>query len=321
MNKIKAKVRGSISILAITTVITASLAGGYYYVDHQADIQAQDTLSKLVDDAKAEGVNLSYSTVDASPLYRSVSISNFKIKGNEQEPDINLGNIEISGFNWQTLNQEKATLPPSMAIKIDNASLQLNPSMIQNDPDLQALVDTFGEKINFSTHFSYALDPETGLLSISSTDTMVDNFYFNTELSFGGADWLATFDVESAEKPLVGMMSTTLNTFSFTFKNQGIIEKIRAVAAKKTGRSQEQLTQESVNQIKQLQYVAEQNWGPLFVPMIDEVLKFTQQPQQLHVSINPEKALTSNDFMLAFMGGDAGLLALIKQAQIKVKAN
>jgi len=321
VNKFKAKLRGSISILALTAIIASSLAGSYYYIDQKADTRAQHTLSKVVDDAKSEGVELTYSSVDASPLLRNITVSDFKILGNSQEPDITLGHISITGFNWHDLNQETDKLPLALSIDIQNAVLHLKPSMVENDADLQALVKTFGSQINFSSHFAYSLNQESGLLSISTTETVVDNFSFNSDLTIGSAAWLAEIDANSEDKPLSELMSTTLNTLSITFNNDGIIEKIRSVAAKKTGQSQEQLTQDSVDQIKQLQQVAQKNWGPLFVPMIDELIKFTIKPQQLHITINPEAPLNGDDFMLAFIGGDAGLLTLIEQAHIQLKAN
>jgi len=312
---------GSISLLAIAVLVTSSLAGAYYYIDNKADTQAQQTLSQLIDDAKSEGVQLSYNTVDASPLFRSVSISGFEIKGHAEEPDILLGNVNITGFNWQNLNQDDSKFPSSMSIIIDNASLHLKPSMVKSDATIQALIDNFGEQVAFSSHFSYALDQDSGVLSISTTETLIDNFYLNSELTLGGANWLAELDTQSKEEPLSKMMSTTLNTFSITFKNHGVIEKIRAIAAKQTGQTQEHLTQESVTQIKQLQIVAERNWGPLFVPMIDELIKFTMKPEQLTIRINPEQAIDIDAIMLGMMGGDAALLELIKQARIEIKAN
>ena len=321
LNKIKAKIRGSISLLAMTALVTSSLAGVYYYIDNKADTQAQHTLSQLLEDAKDEGVQLSYNSVDASPLLRSVSISGFKIKGNADEPDITLGNVNITGFNWQNLDQDTSQLPLSMSITVDNALLHLKPSMVKNDANIQALIDNFGEQVAFSTHLSYALDQDSGILKISTTDTVIDNFYFNSELTLGGANWLAELDTQSKEDPFSEVMSTTLNTFSIIFKNEGIIEKIRAIAAKQTGQTQEQLTRQSVNDIKRLQIVAEKNWGPLFVPMIDELIKFTIKPEQLTIRINPEQAITSDAFMLGLLGGDAALLELIKQAQIEIKAN
>ncbi len=313
--------RGSISIVTIASIVIISLAAAYYYIDNKADLRAQHTLIQLVDDAKAEGVELNYTTVDASPLFRSVVISDFKISGGVQEPDITLGLINITGFNWQDLNQENGQLPLAMSIKIDNASLYLKPSMIENDDDLQALVNAFGERINFSIHFAYTLNETSGLLTISTTETMADNFTLNSELSFGSAGWLASTDANSNKKPMQDMMSTTLNSLSIDFKNNGIIEKIRSVAAKKTGNSTQDLVQDSVVQIKQLQHVAQKNWGPLFVPMIDELLKFTVKPEQLKISINPKQPLTTDDLILGMMGGDTGLLTLIKQAQIEIKAN
>lgn len=322
MNRIRTKLRGSISLLTLSALVATGLAGAYAYIDNKADTRAQQTLAKLVDEASEEGVALSYSDVDASPLLRSVSISDFAIKGSEQEPDLSLGDINISGFNWQDLHSENTQLPASMTITIDNGTVALKPSMVKENPDIQSVIDTFGEQINFSTHFAYVLNQQTGVLTLSTTETVVDNFSFNSELAFGGATWLAELDAESGEKPgTADMMSTTLNELSMTFKNDGFIEKIRSIAATKTGQSPQQLTDESVQQLNDMKVVAEQNWGPVLVPMIDELIKFTLKPEQLHFAINPEQGLKSNDFLMAFMGGDAGLLALITQAQIEIKAN
>ena len=322
MNTFKAKKnRGSISILTLSAILASALAAAYYYVDNKADTRAQHTLSQLIDDAESEGVDLSYSNVDASPLFRSVSITNFTIKGNAQEPDITLGNINITGFNWQDLQQENTKLPASMSIAIDDSSIHIKPSMIETDRNIQDLVDSFGNKINFSSLLSYELNKDSGILSISTTETMVDNFYFNSELSFGNANGLAEIDADLQQQPMAEIMSTTLNTLSINFKNHGIIEKIRAIATKKTGTSQKELLQQSINHMTELKQLAENNWGPIFSPMIDELIKFATKPQQLQLSIHPKQSLNGDAFILAFMGGDAGLLELIKKANIKIEAN
>ena len=320
--KIKHSINGSISLLAIVTLVTASLGGAYYLLDQKADKHAQESLSRLVDDAQSKGVELKYKTVDASPLTRSISITNFEIKGKEQEPDINLGNIKITGFNWQNLNNKQSQLPPKMTISINNGTLDIKPSMSANDANLEALVATFGEKLHFSTQLAYDFNQDKGVLNISTSEILNDNFHFNTKLSFGGTDWLAEINTtDTKNKPMSDMMKTTLNSLFITFKNDGIIEKIRSVATKRTGQTQEQLTQEAVANMQQLRIVAEKNWGPVFVPMIDELIKFAKKPEQLHLAINPDKPLDSNTFMLAMMGGDAALLDLIKKAQIKIVAN
>jgi len=320
--KIKHSINGSISLLAIVTLVTASLGGAYYLLDQKADKHAQESLSRLVDDAQSKGVELKYKTVDASPLTRSISITNFEIKGKEQEPDINLGNIKITGFNWQNLNNKQSQLPPKMTISINNGTLDIKPSMSANDANLEALVATFGEKLHFSTQLAYDFNQDKGVLNISTSEILNDNFHFNTKLSFGGTDWLAEINTtDTKNKPMSDMMKTTLNSLSITFKNDGIIEKIRSVATKRTGQTQEQLTKEAVANMQQLRIVAEKNWGPVFVPMIDELIKFAKKPEQLHLAINPAKPLDSNTFMLAMMGGDAALLDLIKKAQIKIVAN
>ena len=321
LNTSKTEQHGRISLLTIAFILIAILASGYYYIDHKADIRAQDIMSKFVEQARADGVELHYQDIDASPLFRRVSISDFEIKGNEQEPDIQLKNIKITGFGFNALEDETSTLPLSMTVDIENGTLHLKPTMVEADTDLQALVETFDEYIQFSTHFSYELDTETGELTLSTTETVVDNFHFSTELSFGNANWLAELDAQSPEQPSTDMMSTTLNTLTIAFENYGIIEKVRSVAIKKTGKSKQQLTQDSINQLKQLKLIAEKNWGNLFIPMIDEVIKFSAEPQRLELSIHPEKPLGATIFMSAFMSGDAGLLELIKQARIEIKAN
>ncbi len=72
------------------------LAGAYAYIDNQADLGAREAITSIIDDAKVQGVDISYDAIDASPIARSVTLQNFKIHGNEQEPDIILGNLVIS---------------------------------------------------------------------------------------------------------------------------------------------------------------------------------------------------------------------------------
>lgn len=322
LNKNQTGQYGSISILTIAIMLIVILASGYYYIDHKADIRAQDTINNLVEQARSEGVELHYQDIDASPLFRRVSISGFELKGNQQEPDILLKSIHITGFDFNSLKNETSTIPLSMKVDIDHGSIYLKPTMVKADSDLQALVETFDQYIQFSTHFSYQLDTESGELTSTTTGTLVDSFYFSTELSFGSANWLAKLDAQSTEQASEDdMRSTTLNALAITFENYGIIDKLRSVAIKKTGQSKQQLIQDSINQLQQLKRIAEKNWGKLFTPMIDELIRFSEDPKRLELSIDPEKPLGTSVFLNAFLRGDAGLLELLKQARIKIKAN
>lgn len=316
--------KGSISLLVIMGIVTTALAGSYLYLDRQADSRATATMTSLVDEAQSQGVALSYSSVDASPLSQTVEITNFSILGNELEPDIKLGNVVMEGFNWQDLNNNQNKLPLAMSITIKNGELYLKQSMVESSTELQSLVRIFGDTIPFSTKLTYELEPTQKLLKLSLTQTVEENFIFSSEAILGNMDWLTTVEGHHQQLPAQAMseaMNSTLNSLSITYKNTGLIEKIRADISKQTGKTNEQLTQESIAQLQQLQMTSSQHWGQIFTPLIDEMIIFSSEPKQLKLDIDPIQPLTGQDFMMAFMGGEAGLIKLIEDAQMKLKAN
>ncbi len=324
MNKNKSKMKGSISLLVIAGIVTTALVGSYFYLDRQADSRATATMISLVDEAQSQGLVLSYSSVDASPLTQTVEIIDFSIIGDEQEADIHLGNVVMKGFSWQDLNDNQDKLPQEMSINVKHGELHLKKSMVETNTNLQSLVRIFGDTIPFSTKVTYKLDPTQKLLKLSLSQTVEDNFFFNSEATLGNMDWLSSIDSQQTQMPapaMSGAMNTTLNSLSITYKNTGLIEKIRADISTQTGKSTEQLTQESVAQLKQLQMTSAQHWGPVFTPFIDEIIKFSSDPKQLKLAIAPVQPLTGQDFMMAFMGGEASLIKLIEDAQIRLKAN
>lgn len=316
--------KGSISLLVIAGIVTTALAGSYFYLDRQADSRATATMISLVDEAQSQGLVLSYSSVDASPLTQTVEIIDFSIIGDEQEADIHLGNVVMKGFSWQDLNDNQDKLPKEMSIIVKHGELHLKKSMVETNTNLQSLVRIFGDTIPFSTKVTYKFDPTQKQLKLSLSQTVEDNFIFNSEATLGNMDWLTSLDSTQTKMPasaMPGAMNTTLNSLSITYKNTGLIEKIRADISTQTGKTTEQLTQESVAQLKELQITSAQHWGPVFTPFIDEIIKFSSNPKQLKLAIAPVEPLTGQYFMMAFMGGEASLIKLIEDAQIRLKAN
>ncbi|MDO7597012.1 MAG: hypothetical protein MUR51_04925 [Pseudomonadota bacterium] len=324
MNKNRPKMRGSISLLAIAGIVTTALAGSYFYLDSEADSRATATMISLVDEAQSQGMALSYSSVDASPLTQTVEITDFSITGNEQEANIHLGNIVMTGFSWQDLNNNQNKLPQEMSINIKHGELHLKRTMLETSTSLQSLVSIFGDTIPFSTKVTYKLDPTHKLLKLSLTQTVEENFFFDSEATLGHMDWLTKVERQQTQIPAQAMseaMNSTLNSLSITYKNTGLIEKIRADISRQTGKTNEQLTQESIEQLQQLQMTAAQHWGPVLTPLIDEMIKFSSDPKQLKLDVAPVQPLTGQYFMMAFIGGEANLIKLIEDAQIRLKAN
>ena len=320
----KSRMQGSLSIVTVLFIILAVLAGSYAYIDNQADLRAEKAVISIVEDAKMQGVELSYDAIDVSPIARNITLQNFKIHGNEQEPDVILGNLVISGLNWQALHEDNQDrLPLSMNLDITDGKILLDEEMIGDDPDLQAFVDVMGNELKFSTHANYHVNEATGLLTASVAQSVINNFSFQINFSLGNTGWLAFVD---ANEPLVSdnltldLLATTLNSLSITFRNNGMIEKIRSVSAKQTGLSNDQLTQQAVSQLRQMQS-ALQNHSPVYSLMIEELIKFTQQPGQLLISIDPEQPLTSDDLLKVVMGGQSAPFDLMKKAQLFIKAN
>lgn len=316
--------KGSINLLVIAAIVTSTIAGSYYYIDRQADSRATEKMISLVDEAKSQGVLLSYSSVDASPLLQTVEISNLQITGKEQEPDIRLGNVTMKGFSWQDLNNKQNNFPTKMSIDIKNGELDLKNSMFEADAEMQTFERIFGDVIPFSTYITYKFDPTDKWLKLSLTQTVEESFFFNSSIILGNMEWITLVDKQQTQMPVQMMseaMSSTLNNLSITYKNTGLIEKIRADMSEQTGKTTEQLKQESIAQMKQLQMTSVQHWGPIFTPFIDEMIKFSSEPKQLQLDIAPVQPLTGQYFMMAFMGGESSLIKLIEDAQIKLRAN
>jgi hypothetical protein len=324
LNNNRSKLKGSISLVVIAGLVTTALAVSYFYLDRQADSRATATMISLVDEAQSQGVKLSYSSVDASPLTQMVEITDFSVIGNEQEADIHLGNVVMKGFSWQDLNDNQNKLPLEMSINIKKGELHLKQSLVESSSDLQSMVRIFGDTIPFSTKISYKFDPTQERLQLSLTQAVEENFIFDGEIILGNMAWLTTVDSQQTHIPAQVMseaMSSTLNSLSITYKNMGIIEKIRAGISMQTGKTNEQLTQDSIAQMKQLQMTSAQHWGPIFTPFIDKMIKFSSEPKQLTLNIDPVQPLTGQDFMMAFMGGEASFIKLIEDTQISLKAN
>lgn len=314
---------GSLSITTILFILLIIIVGAYAYIDNQADSHAEEAIISIVEDAKLQGVDISYDTIDASPIARSITLQNFKISGAEQEPDVILGNIVISGLNWQSIKNTQDRLPLSMNIDITNGKILLDEKMVGDDPDLQAFVEVMGNELSFTTHANYNVNEASGLLTASVSQSVNDNFNVQVNTSFGNTGWLAYVNPNESlvsDNLTLDLLATTLNGLSITFQNEGIIEKVRLVTSKQTGLSDAQLTEQSVLQLRQMQ-TSLQDYSPVYSLMIEELIKFTQQPNKLLISIDPEQPLTSDDFIKVFMGGQSAPFDLMKKAQLFIKAN
>ena len=324
MNRNRTKIKGSTSLFAITAILATVLGCAYLYLDYKADSRASETMIALVDDAKSQGAELSYSSVDASPIRQSVEINDFVILGHDQEPDIRLGNIIIKGFSWQDLDNNNNALPRAISVDIKQGEIDFKQSITNKSAELDALVGVFGQTISFTTLFAYEIDQNKNQLSVSFLQSVEDNFVFDGELTLGNVAWLKDIKTEQTQLPntlLNEATKSTLNKLSLIYKNDGIIEKIRALVSEKTGKTNEQLVEESITQLQQLKTLSVSNWGPLFTPLIDEMIKFSQRPKKLKLEIAPKQPLTGQDFMMAFMGGETNLVQLLENAQINLKAN
>lgn len=324
MNRNRTKIKGSTSLFAITAILATVLGCAYLYLDYKADSRASETMIALVDDAKSQGAELSYSSVDASPIRQSVEINDFVILGHDQEPDIRLGNIIIKGFSWQDLDNNNKALPRAISVDIKQGEIDFKQSITNKSAELDALVGVFGQTISFTTLFAYEIDQNKNQLSVSFLQSVEDNFVFDGELTLGNVAWLKDIKTEQTQLPntlLNEATKSTLNKLSLIYKNDGIIEKIRALVSEKTGKTNEQLVEESITQLQQLKTLSVSNWGPLFTPLIDEMIKFSQRPKKLKLEIAPKQPLTGQDFMMAFMGGETNLVQLLENAQINLKAN
>lgn len=313
---------GGLSTTMIIFIVFIVAVSAYAFINNKVDSHAEEMLASMVIDAKSQGIDISYDTVDTSPIARSITLQNFKISGGEQEPDIILGNMVISGLNWQALsNQDR--IPLSMTLKITGGEIHLTESMVGDDPDLQAFVDVMGSRLSFSTYANYHLDEATGLFTATIVQAVNDNFNVTANLALGNTGWLASIDTNESllsDNLTLDLLSTTLNGLSITFKNEGIIEKIRVITVKKTGLSNEQLIQQSVLQLRQVQSSLHE-WNPVYSLMIEELIKFTEQPNQLIISIDPEQPLVSDDFLKVFIGSQSAPFDLMKKAQLFIRAN
>lgn len=324
MNHNRSKSKGNISLLVIAGLVTSTIAGAYFYLDRQADAHVNASMASLVDEAQSQGLTLSYSAADASPLSQVVEITDFIITGHEQEPDIQLGNVVIKGFSWQDLNNNQNQLPLEMSVDITKGQLHLKQSMIETNTDIQTLVRILGDTIPFSTQISYQIQPIQKQLHLSLTQELEDHLIFDGKVTLGNMNWLMEMDSQQTHMPAQAMaeaMNSTLKGLSINYTNMGLIEKIRADISLQTGKTTEQLTEESIAQMKQLQATSAQHWGPIFTPLIDEMIKFSAAPKQLTLNITPVQPLTGQDFMMAFIGGEAGLIKLLEDAQIRLTAN
>lgn len=324
MSHNRIKMKGSISLAAMSALITFVIAGSYFYIDYQADSKASQAMVSIVDNARTQGVALSYRTVDASPITQSVEIIDLAITGHEQEPDIHLGSVVLKGLSWQDLNNQTNDLPTEMSIDIKQGEFIIKKSIINDDSDLQSLVDIFGDTLSFSSYVAYKFDFKNSLLHVTLNQSVDDSFVFDAKITLGDIAWLSdlkTDQTQQANDLMYKAIESTLNNLSLSYKNLGFIEKVRAVAIKKTGKTNEQLAEQSITQLEQLKVISANNWGPLFTPLIDEMIKFTREPRTLKLDINPQRPLTGQDFMMAFMGGESGLIQLLENAQINLKAN
>jgi hypothetical protein len=316
--------KGSSTLFALAAILVVVLGGTYLYVDTKADSKANAIMKTLMDDTKEQGAELSYSSVDASPISQSVEINDFVILGQDQEPDIRLGKVQIKGFSWQDLNNKNQALPTEINVDIENGAIDFNKSSVPNNSDLEALVAVFGQTISFSTQFSYQHDVNKNLLNLSFIQTVEDNFVFDGELNIGNVAWLKELTTKQTKLPdalLNQAIKSSLNKLSLVYKNDGIIEKIRSLVSDKSGKTNKQLVEESIAQLQQLKMLSASNWGPVFTPLIDEMIKFSHIPKQLKLDIDPKQPLTGQDFMMAFMGGETSLVQLLENAQITLKAN
>ncbi|PHS27525.1 MAG: hypothetical protein COA83_00520 [Methylophaga sp.] len=322
MNTHKFKMQGSLSISTIIFILVVVVAGGAYaYIDNQADLRAEEVIISIVEDAKAQGVDISYDTIDTSPIARSITLQNFKISGAQQAPDVILGNVVISGLNWRSLQDAQDHIPLSMSIEITDGKILLDEEMIGDDQDLKSFVEVMGDELNFTLHANYNVDESTGILTASLVQQLDDNFSLKANLEFGNTGWLAYVKTgEPLDNLILDLLATTLNDLSIAFRNEGIIEKIRTVSAKQTGLSSQQLTEQAVQNIRQIQ-ASLQNYNPVYSLMLEELIKFTEQPNQLLISIDPEQPLTSDDFLKVFMGGQSAPFDLMKKAQLFIRAN
>ncbi len=323
MNTKISKIQIGSSLTSYILVIVIVAIGAYTYLDFKADTQAKEAMVTLVENAKTQGVDISYDAIDSSPLAQSITLQNFKIDGNNQEPDIVFGNLIISGLDWQSLQGEGGQnhVPLAMEVNITDGKILLNKEMIGNDADLQSFVNVMGNELSFAISAAYKVDKSTGQLMASFNQSVDDNFMINSQLELGNTAWLAYVDTnESLDDLVPDLLATTLKGLSITFNNQGIIEKIRAISSKQSGLSNEQLTQQTVQQLRQIQ-TALKDYSPVYSLMIEELIKFSQQPNQLLISIDPEQPLTSDDFLKVVMGGQSAPFDLMKKAQLFIRAN
>lgn len=321
MNFTRSKSQGKINLLIISGMAVITLAGAYFYLDYQADSLANESMISLVTEAESQGLVLRYSSVDASPLYQTIEVTDFAIIGNDQEPDIKLGNVVVKGFSWQDLNDNQNKLPLKMSINVENGELYLKNSMVESNAELQSLVRIFGNTIPFTAEAAYKRDPAKNLLELSFSQAVKDNFFSEGEMELGNIEWLTNLEQQQPTEMYSQLMSSTLNNFSLTYKNTGLVEKIRKEVSDQTGQTNEQLLEESLAQMKQLQMTLAEQWGPIFTPFIDQMIKFTGDPKQLQLDIHPKQPLSGQNILMAFLGGEMGFIKLIEEAQIKLKAN
>lgn len=315
----KAKSKGKRNLFVITGIAIIAIASAYFYLDYQADSLANENMGSLVDEAQSQGLTLRYSSVDASPLTQSIEITDFAVIGNEQEPDIRFGNVVVKGISWQDLNNNQNKFPLAMTVNVNNGELYLKSSMVESNAELQSMVRIFGNTIPFSAKAAYEFDSTLNLLQLSLSQTVEENFIFNGKILLGNTAWLTELEQQSTQM-YADIMDSTLNSLSLTYQNTGLVEKIRAEMSKQTGRTDQQLMEESVAEMQQLQIMlAEQ--ASILSPLIDEVIKFIRDPEQIQLNIDPIQPLSGQTILMAFLSGEVGFTKLIEDAQIKLKAN
>ena len=319
----KRTMRGGLSLLSIFVLVIIAISATYYYIDMQADTKAEQALNTFIEQAKSRGVTIDYGSIDASPFSQSVNVHRLKITSLEQEPDISIENIVVTDLNWQDSQGKDTRFPLAINIKITGGKLLIGDAVIGDDQDIQTFVTIMGNEIGFSGSLAYTLNESTGELRLSLAQSINDNVASQSELSLGNMGWLAYIDATeslTSDNLSLDLLATTLNSLSVTIENEGLLEKIQAIAVKRSGKSKEQLVQQSITQMRQLQ-LSVQDWGPSFIPMIEQLIVFMQQPTQLTININPAQPLVSNDFIKAFLGGQDSLLELIEKSALTIRAN
>jgi len=250
-----------------------------------------------------------------------VSIADVFIAGDENEADIQIQTILIDVRKLQTIGAEE--VPLSLSISAHNGRILVKQEMIEADSQIKLFVEHFGDSLKFGGKLDYDLDPESGKLDVLVTKTLDDFFEMKTSITLGSVAWLAedVVDTEVSDEEMANLMGSTLNEFSILLDNFGGVEKMRQISAEEAGITVDEFVKETTNSLYALQEELDLQGGELFVPMIDEIIKFVKAPKNIKISLNPEIPLTSNDFMGAIFGGEAAIIQMLVRAKIKVETN